>query len=185
MSKNIVRNTSKAGSGSYGYNYASLADIADQGFDIPEMRIKNVFTPDGSTYIGDWIEYKDKDGNWQLGSRIVEAELKGMNPMQSRGSSETYARRYTTLMALQLAGQDDTKIEDEGVQRKTTSQTNQTRKEFKSDPRLNFDTIRETCATIDDKDSLKAYYDELMELKPSQGALPYINKIINERKAQL
>lgn len=183
MSKNIVKNTSKAGSGSYGYNYASLADIADQGFNIPEMRIKNVFTPDGTTYIGDWIEYKDKDGNWQLGSRIIDAELKGMNPMQSRGSSETYARRYTTLMALQLAGQDDTKVEDEGVQRKTQKPAE--KKSFERDPRLDFDTIRETAATIDDLDSLKAYYDELMALNPAEKAKPYINKIITERKEKI
>lgn len=182
MSKNIVKNTSKAGSGNYGYNYASLADIADQGFSIPEMRIKNVFTPDGTTYIGDWIEFKDKDGNWQLGSRIIDAELKGMNPMQSRGSSETYARRYTTLMALQLAGQDDTKVENEGVQRKAEQKQAKT---YERDPRLSFDTIRETVAGIDDIESLQSYYEELMELKPSKNALPYINKIINERKAQL
>ena len=79
--KQVVKNTSKAGDGRFGYNYASLADIADQGFTIPEMRIKPIFTPDGTTFVGEWLEYKDKDGNWQLGSRIIEAELKGMNPM--------------------------------------------------------------------------------------------------------
>ena len=181
--KKIVKNTSKAGSGNYGYNYASLADIAEQGFDIPEMRIVNVFTPDGTTYIGDWIEYKDKEGNWQRGSRIIEAELKGMNPMQSRGSAETYARRYTTLMALQLAGQDDTKVEDEGVQRKTT--TKPKNQNYERDPRLDFDTIRETAGTIDDLDSLKSYYDELMALNPAEKAKPYINKIISERKEKI
>ena len=34
MADKIVANTSKA----YGYNYASLGDIANQGFEIPRMK---------------------------------------------------------------------------------------------------------------------------------------------------
>ena len=34
MTDKIVANTSKA----YGYNYASLSDIANQGFSIPKMK---------------------------------------------------------------------------------------------------------------------------------------------------
>ena len=174
MSDKIVKNTSKAGSGSYGYNYASLADIMEQGHEIPKMRIRNVFTPDGSQYIGDWLEYFDGK-EWQLGSRIIDAELKGMNPMQSRGSAETYARRYTTLMALQLAGQDDKAVENEGVQRKATS----------SGFKIDFNSIRETCDAIDDEESLKKYYEELKAQNPTPNQLGAINKIISKRKAQL
>jgi hypothetical protein len=179
--KKIVKNTSKAGSGNYGYNYASLADIAEQGFEIPKMRVRPVFNPNGE-FVADYLEFFDGK-EWHLGSRIIDAELKGMNPMQSRGSAETYARRYTTLMALQLAGQDDKEVENDGVKRKTSQPAQ--KQSFKSDPRLNFDTIRETCAGIDDLESLEAYYKELMELGPSEGAKPYINKIINEAKGRL
>ena len=180
MTKNdkIIKNTSKAGSGSYAYNYASLADIAEQGHAIPEMRVKTVFTPDGTTYVGDWIEYKDGDGNWNLGSRIIDAELKGMNPMQSRGSAETYARRYTTLMALQLAGQDDKQVENEGVQRK--SQAKQS-----GGFRVDFQTIREHADMIDDEESLKLYYEELKKKNPSANQMNAINKIISEAKARI
>lgn len=173
----IVKNTSKAGSGAYGYNYASLADIVEQSNEIPKMRIRNVFTPDGTKYVGDWLEYFDgKD--WQLGSRIIDAELKGMNPMQSRGSAETYARRYTTLMALQLAGQDDKAVENEGVQRKAQ---NKSAGGFK----LDFNSIREQCDMIDDEESLKAYYEELKSKKPTEPQLAAINKIVNQRKAKI
>jgi hypothetical protein len=178
--KKIVKNTSKAGSGSYGYNYASLADIADQGFEIPKMRVKPIFAPNGA-FVADYLEFFDGK-EWHLGSRIIDAELKGMNPMQSRGSAETYARRYTTLMALQLAGQDDKEVENEGVKRKTNQPAKQG---FKSDPRLNFDTIRETCAGIDDHDSLTAYYKEVMALGPSEGAKPYIDKIFKEASGRM
>lgn len=177
-SKKIVKNTSKAGDGRFGYNYASLADIVDQGFEIPKMRIKPVFDPNGN-FIADYLEYFD-GAEWHLGSRIIDAELKGMNPMQSRGSAETYARRYTTLMALQIAGQDDKKVEDEGVQRKAES-----KQSYKPDPKLDFNAIRETCNSIDDLESLEAYWHEIAELKPSKGAIPYIQKIFSERKAKL
>lgn len=177
MSDKIVKNTSKAGSGNYGYNYASLADIMEQGHEIPKMRIRNVFTPDGTKYIGDWLEYYDGK-EWQLGSRIIDAELKGMNPMQSRGSAETYARRYTTLMALQLAGQDDKAVENEGVQRKPQAKS---AGGFKVD----FNSIRETCDAIDDEESLKKYYEELKNQNPTPNQLGAINKIISKRKAQL
>ena len=174
----IVRNTSKAGDGRFGYNYASLADIADQGFEIPKMRIKPFFNQAGDL-VGEWLEYKDENGEWQLGSRIIEADLKGMNPMQSRGSAETYARRYTTQLALGIAGQDDKKVEDDGVQRKQES------KQAGIDPRLEFNTIRETCAAIDDAESLESYYKEVMALKPAEKAKPYIVKIFQKRKQEM
>lgn len=110
MEKKIVKNNSKA----YGYNYASLSDIAEQGFEIPEMRTKPMFTPDGATFIGDYIEYKDKDGNWQLGARIInpaELDMKGSNLCQKLGSSITYSRRYSTLMCHGLSCDDDKKLE--------------------------------------------------------------------------
>ena len=174
----IVRNTSKAGDGKFGYNYASLADFADQGFVIPKMRIKPFFNQAGEL-VGEWLEYQDKEGEWQLGSRIIEAELRGMNPMQSRGSAETYARRYTTQLALGIAGQDDKKVEDEGVQRK------QEAKQGGIDSRLEFNTIRETCAAIDDAESLESYYKEVMALKPAEKAKPYIIKIFQKRKQEM
>lgn len=179
----IVKNTSQAGSGNYGYNYASLADIVNQGFTIPQMRIRPVFTPDGTTYIGDYFEYYDEARQeWQLGSRVIEGELKGQNAQQARGSSETYARRYTVMMALGIAGQDDKNVENDGVQRKGQKPA---QKQQNKDPRLDFDTIRETCNAIDDMGSLEDYYKEIMSLNPSEGAKPYINKIINEAKKRL
>lgn len=121
--KKVIKNASRAGSGNYSYSYASLADIANQGLEIPKMRIKNVFTPDGGTYIGDWIEYLDEDGNWQLGSRVVETELKGMNGQQLRGASESYSRRYTTLMALGLSCEDDKEVENNSPKFSKSNQT--------------------------------------------------------------
>ena len=100
MSK-LVKNNSSA----FGYNYASLADIVKQGFEIPQMRIK-------PTEFGDYIEYKDPDtGEWYIGSKVVMPEMKGKNSAQMYGAGLTYARRYCTLNALKLICSDDVDVE--------------------------------------------------------------------------
>lgn len=106
MSDNTEKKTTvvKADSKAYGYNYASLADIAKQGFEIPKMRSVVI---EGLEY----IEYLDDIGEWQQGARIVIPEMKGMNAAQAYGSALTYARRYTAQMALALASDDDAKME--------------------------------------------------------------------------
>lgn len=171
--KKIVKNTSKAGDGKFSFNYASLADIQSQGFDVPKMRIRPVFTPDGSTYVGDYMEYYDEaTKEWNIGSRIISDKMGSMNAQQSRGSSESYARRYTTLMALGLAGQDDKKVEDDGI-------------EYRKKNNIDFDTVRESVKIIDDLASLQDYYKTLGVDRMSPAQQKYINSIINKRKQEL
>ena len=101
MADKIVANTSKA----YGYNYASLSDIANQGFTIPKMKT-------GTDGEKEYVYYYDaKLKEWVRGAEIVVPEMKGSNSAQRYGSAITYARRYTTLLALSLACDDDKKIE--------------------------------------------------------------------------
>lgn len=107
----------KADSAAYGYNYASLADIVKQGFEIPKMRIMP------GTGGRDYIEYLGEDKEWHIGAQIVVPEMKGMNAAQAYGSALTYARRYTAQMALALACDDDQKLEK--------SKPQQTKQQFK------------------------------------------------------
>jgi len=101
MENKIVSNQSKA----YGYNYASLSDIVNQGFEIPKMKTG---TENGKEY----VFYLDKELNeWIRGAEIVVPEMKGSNDAQKYGSAITYARRYTCHLALQLACDDDKKVE--------------------------------------------------------------------------
>ena len=98
---NIVSNASQG----YGYNYAALSDIAMQGYEIPKMKT-------GTEGEREYVYYFDKDiKEWIRGAEIVLPDSKGMNKAQLYGSALTYARRYTTLMALSLACEDDKKIE--------------------------------------------------------------------------
>lgn len=169
----IVKNKSKAGDSKFGFNYASLADIQEQGFDVPKMRIRPIFTPDGTTYVGDYMEYYDEETKeWNLGSKVISEKMGSMNAQQSRGSSESYARRYTTLMALGLAGQDDKNVEADGI-------------EYRKKNNIDFDQVREACAAIDDLESLGDYYKGLNVSKMSEAQQKYINSIINKRKREL
>lgn len=169
----IVKNKSKAGDDKFGFNYASLADIQEQGFDVPKMRIRPIFTPDGTTYVGDYMEYYDEEAKeWNLGSKVISEKMGSMNAQQSRGSSESYARRYTTLMALGLAGQDDKNVEADGI-------------EYRKKNGIDFGQVREACAAIDDLESLGDYYKSLNVSKMSEAQQKYINSIINKRKREL
>lgn len=99
--KNVVANKSKA----YGYNYASLGDIANQGFTIPKMKTG---TEEGKEYV---YCYDAELKEWIRGAEIVIPNMKSMNEAQRYGSALTYARRYSVLMFLGLVCDDDKKLE--------------------------------------------------------------------------
>lgn len=99
--KNVVANRSKA----YGYNYASLGDIAKQGFNIPKMKTGS---ENGKEYV---YCYDTELKEWVRGAEIVIPNMKNMNEAQRYGSALTYARRYSVLMQLGLVCDEDTKLE--------------------------------------------------------------------------
>lgn len=103
---------------------------------------------------------------------------KGINKAETSGTKYFYMR----LFNISEKGDADN---DPDSQDNSASESKPAKREYKQDPRLNFDTIRETCAAIDDIPSLEEYWQELAKLKPSKGAVPYITKIFSERKAEI
>lgn len=99
--KNVVANRSKA----YGYNYASLGDIAKQGFNIPKMKTGS---ENGKEYV---YCYDPELKEWIRGAEIVIPNMKNMNEAQRYGSALTYARRYSVLMQLGLVCDEDKRLE--------------------------------------------------------------------------
>lgn len=93
----------------YGYKYTELADInkycEDNGIKYwQETETSEINQKD---YI---ITYLVENGETtkHRGCQIVDAVLQGIkNPVQEYGSSLTYCRRYSLLMALGLATEDD------------------------------------------------------------------------------
>ena len=118
----IVANKSKA----YGYNYASLGDIASQGFPIPKMKTGS---EDGKEYV---YYYDAELKEWTRGAEIVIPQMKSMNEAQRYGSALTYARRYTTLMALSLVCDEDKKLETQPPMEEKTA-TNEKKMAEKAD----------------------------------------------------
>lgn len=93
----------------YGYKYTELADINKycEENDIRYYQEVETSEINQKDYI---ITYIIQDGKTEKhrGCQIVEAVLQGIkNPVQEYGSSLTYCRRYSLLMALGLATEDD------------------------------------------------------------------------------
>jgi uncharacterized protein (DUF3820 family) len=93
----------------YGYKYTELADINKYCEDNGIRYYQEVETSEinQKDYIITYIVSGDKVEKHR-GCQIVEAVLSGIkNPVQEYGSSLTYCRRYSLLMALGLATEDD------------------------------------------------------------------------------
>lgn len=95
----------------YGYKYTELADINKYCEENGIRYWQEVETCETNQkdYIITYIENKELNNVMKYrGCQIVEAVLSGIhNPVQEYGSSLTYCRRYSLLMALGLATEDD------------------------------------------------------------------------------
>ena len=93
----------------YGYKYADLSQIHNYLEENQMTYFQYIEVIDGNDYIMTVLVDKDgNEGNPLRGCRVVQATLSGKsNPAQEQGSAITYARRYSLLMALGLATEDD------------------------------------------------------------------------------
>ena len=93
----------------YSYRYVELADINKYCEDNDITYYQEVETNEinQKDYIVTYIT-RGEETTKHRGCQIVEARLSGINnPVQAYGSSLTYCRRYSLLMALGLATEDD------------------------------------------------------------------------------
>lgn len=160
MTDKIVKNDSKG----YGYDYASLSDIAKQGHEIPMM-----ITGTDPVSLKDYVYYKDGE-TWLRGAEIVIPESKGMNSAQLYGSALTYARRYTVLMALGLACDDDKVVENiaaDGTKKGSNGDLISKVKEFES---------------LYTKEEINTILTNYKIEKPSQLDRDVLDKYINYKK---
>ena len=97
----IIKKNSKG----YGYEYASLADLVEQGCVMPKTKIE---LEDGKQFL--WF-YDEQLKEWLRGAEIVIPEMKA-NKAQQYGAALTYAFRYVTQMFNRVATGDDALIED-------------------------------------------------------------------------
>ena len=95
----------------YGYKYTDIAEIHKYLEENGMKYYQEIQTSEinGFDYI---MTYRFINGKWEekpkRGCKVVDATLQGIkNPAQEQGSSLTYARRYSLLMAFGLATDDD------------------------------------------------------------------------------
>lgn len=109
--KKLIGNKSSG----YNYSYTSLGDLVMEGVELPPMRIATLTDGGGDPVIIDGrpVEYIEMKMNeeWVKGARVVIPSGTKMNEAQAYGSAITYARRYSALMLLGIACDDDNKIE--------------------------------------------------------------------------
>lgn len=94
----------------YGYKYTELADINKycENNNIEYYQETETCDINGEDYIITYVSEDGKEYQKHRGCKIVDAVLSGIkNPVQEYGSSLTYCRRYSLLMALGLATEDD------------------------------------------------------------------------------
>lgn len=104
-----MKNTIAKKSEAYGYKYTELADINKYCMENDITYYQEVETNElnHKDYIVTYIT-RGEETTKHRGCQIVEARLNGINnPVQAYGSSLTYCRRYSLLMALGLATEDD------------------------------------------------------------------------------
>ncbi len=105
MGKSIITKNQQG----YGYCYTDLAQINKLCEESGIRYYQEIETCEinGKDYIITYLVYPDSIERHR-GCQIVDAVLSGIkNPVQEYGSSLTYCRRYSLLMALGLATEDD------------------------------------------------------------------------------
>ena len=96
----------------YGYTYTDLAEInkycEENGIRYYQYVDSTITDNQIVDYIVTVLNINGEEQQPRRGVRLVDATLSGIkNPAQEQGSATTYARRYSLLMALGLATEDD------------------------------------------------------------------------------
>ena len=103
------KNTIKKNKEGYGYTYTDITAINNYCMENGITYYQEVETCEinGKDYIITYLTENEETKRYR-GCEIVQATLQGIkNPVQEYGSSLTYCRRYSLLMALGLATEDN------------------------------------------------------------------------------
>ena len=98
--------TIRKNSQGYGYRYSDLSEIHRYLEEVGESYYQEIESVDGEDYVITHIfDASGKEIRKCRGCRVVKTS--GKNPAQDYGSSLTYSRRYSLLLAFGLATADD------------------------------------------------------------------------------
>ena len=157
----------------YGYKYADLSAIHEelekQG--ITYYQYTDYDQNADADYIYTVLRYGDEETKPLRGCRVLMGGEAKMSVAQAQGSALTYARRYSLLMALGWATEDDDGASSGKVQipKKETN-------------KISFQAVREKLTEIDSIDELNAYWTSL-HLTDNQANI--LKGDFAERKAKI
>ena len=184
MSTNVKKKSTAKGT-KFSYKYTDLATIHEEleAQGITYRQYTEYDEKAGANYIYTIIKYSD--GNLsepQRGARIVAGNtLAGGNAAQEYGSALTYARRYSLLMALGWATEDD-----DGAGAGAAKPQVQTYQGH-ADGRLDFDSLKSWLEKMETVDEARAAKVKCLEKYPkmTDKQRNAVNRIFAEREDSL
>lgn len=181
MSTN-VKKKSTAGGGKFSYKYTDLATIHE------EMEVQGItyyqYTEYDEKAQADYVftvlRYgDDKEGKPLRGVKIIDGNtLAGGNMAQQYGSALTYCRRYSLLMALGWATEDD-----DAASVTTAPAKPQQHYQGHADGRLDFDALKSWLEQLYTVDEVNAAKEKCLEKYPkmTDKQRNAVNRIFAER----
>ena len=150
-----MTSTVKKKSNGYNYKYAELAQIHEEleAQGITYYQYIDYDQNADADYIYTVIIKGDKESSPRRGCRVIIGNEAKMSAAQAQGSALTYARRYSLLMALGWATEDDDGA-TAGKQAPTSP------RQFGGN-KVNFAEVRDKLTEIDNLDELNNYWKEL------------------------
>ena len=169
--------TVKKKSNGYNYKYADLAQIHEEleAQGITYYQYIDYDSNADADYVYTVIIKDGKESSPRRGCRIIIGQETKMSAAQAQGSALTYARRYSLLMALGWATEDD---DGAGAGKQPPLKP---KNEF-GNKRVNFAEVRDRLTEIDNIDELNVYWREL-NLTDSQANI--LKDDFAKRKAKI
>lgn len=168
--------TVKKKSNGYNYKYAELAQIHEEleAQGITYYQYIDYDQNADADYIYTVITKDGKESSPRRGCRVIIGHEAKMSAAQAQGSALTYARRYSLLMALGWATEDD-----DGA---TAGKQVETAPRQFGGSKVNFAEVRDKLTEIDNVEELNNYWVEL-HLTDKQANI--LKKDFAERKAKI
>lgn len=143
----------------YGYKYTELSTIHDEleKQNITYYQFVKYVVEADADYIYTVLTIDGDEKAPLQGCRVITGELAGGNAAQEQGSALTYARRYSLLMALGWATEDD---DGASVTAKPATKRS-------SGGRLDFDKLKERLETLTTEDEVIAAREKTLEAYPN------------------
>lgn len=181
MSTNVKKKSTAKGQ-KFSYKYTDLATIHEEleAQGIQYYQYTEYDEKAGADYIFTVLIRNDNDGKPIRGAKIISGNtLAGGNAAQEYGSALTYARRYSLLMALGWATEDD-----DGASAGPVQSAPQPQQSHQNTGRLDFDEVREELTDLHTVDGVNAYWRKIVNQFPNLTDKQYkaLTSMFRDRK---